>query len=67
VEDGAVGAILFQICYNSKMFLEKYEIFEPNEKKLKNLEKKYSPFLAKLLLARGIENEKEAETFLDIS
>jgi single-stranded-DNA-specific exonuclease len=49
------------------MLLEKYEIFQPDEKKLKNLEKKYSPFLAKLLLARKIETEKEAEEFLNIS
>jgi hypothetical protein len=46
---------------------KKYKLFEFDEKKLKDLEKKYSPFLAKLLLARGIEIEKEAEAFLNIS
>ncbi len=46
---------------------EKYELIEIDEKKLKDLEKKYSSFLAKLLLARGIETEKDAEKFLNIS
>ncbi|HIP21906.1 MAG TPA: hypothetical protein EYG72_03095 [Candidatus Pacebacteria bacterium] len=48
-------------------FEEKYNLFKLEEKKIDLLSESFSPFLSKLLLARGIDTKKEAEDFLDIS
>lgn len=49
------------------LFEKKYSIFKINEKDEKKLMEFFSPFLSKLLLARGIDTKKKANDFLDIS